>query len=85
MEDLLAPLASTGTPESLASLNKSAKLLASSKTQPLSAPLHQRQQDRLDREAAYQETKAEVQKWAPTMKRIREVRPYNGPSVARIE
>lgn len=37
------------------------------------APLPTRVQDRINREAAYETTKTEVEKWAPTMKRIREV------------
>lgn len=70
LDDLLAPLDASG------GLKKSAKLLASAgtKSKTLSAPLPQRTQDRLDREAAYEQTKQEVQKWAPTMKKIREVR-----------
>lgn len=40
--------------------------------QPLSAPLSKRMQDRIDREAAYEETKAEVTKWQPTIKKNRE-------------
>jgi U3 small nucleolar RNA-associated protein 14 len=39
----------------------------------LSAPLPQRAQERLDREAAYEQTKQEVDKWSDTMKQIREV------------
>jgi U3 small nucleolar RNA-associated protein 14 len=74
LDDLLKPSSASGNNTSLASLEKSAKLLSSTNNQPLSAPLHQRQQDRVDREAAYEATKEEVQKWAPTMKRIKEVR-----------
>jgi U3 small nucleolar RNA-associated protein 14 len=48
-------------------------LLASSKGKALSAPLPQRAQERLDREAAYEQTKKEVDKWHATMKRIKEV------------
>jgi U3 small nucleolar RNA-associated protein 14 len=50
--------------------------LSSAKSAPLSAPLPLRTQDRLDRQAAYEQTKEEVQKWEPTMKRIREVRSF---------
>jgi U3 small nucleolar RNA-associated protein 14 len=39
----------------------------------LAAPLPLRTQARVDREAAYEATKEEVDKWAPSMKRIREV------------
>lgn len=56
------------------SLKKSTKFLKSSKNKALSAPLPQRTQDRLDREAAYEETKREVDKWHATMKQIKEVR-----------
>lgn len=48
-------------------------MLSSSKVEPLAAPLHTRAQERLDRQAAYETTKEEVEKWAPTMKRIKEV------------
>jgi U3 small nucleolar RNA-associated protein 14 len=57
------------------SLKKSVKTLDSSRARGalLSAPLPQRTQDRLDREAAYEQTKAEVDKWKETMKQIEEV------------
>lgn len=71
-EDLLAPLADQ--PDNLDSLKKSTKVLTSSKNKALSAPLPRRTQDRLDREAAYEETKREVDKWQSTMKQIKEVR-----------
>ena len=71
-EDLLAPLA--GQSDNLDSLKKSTKVLTSSKNKALSAPLPQRTQDRLDREAAYEQTKQEVDKWHATMKQIKEVR-----------
>lgn len=56
-----------------ASLEKTARVLASNKVEALTAPLHTRAQERLDRQAAYDATKEEVEKWAPTMKKIREV------------
>ncbi len=74
LDDLLAPLASQ--PDTLLSLKKSTKVLnpsSSSKIRTLSAPLPQRAQERLDREAAYEKTKEEVDKWSATMKRIQEV------------
>lgn len=73
MDDLLQPLASQST--ALASLKKSTKVLTSSseKNKPLAAPLPQRTQERLDREAAYEQTKEEVEKWDETIKRIKEV------------
>ena len=46
---------------------------SSSKNQPLSAPLPTRTQERLDREAAYEQTKQEGDKWSSTMRRIQEV------------
>ncbi|KAG6919847.1 hypothetical protein DXG01_015552 [Tephrocybe rancida] len=72
LEDLLAPLASQSS--TLQSLKQSTKVLGSlsSKVKTLPAPLPQRAQERLDREAAYEETKEEVDKWSATMKRIRE-------------
>ncbi|KAF9507403.1 hypothetical protein BS47DRAFT_313400 [Hydnum rufescens UP504] len=57
LDDLQKPSSASGNNTSLASLEKSAKLLSSTKNQPLSAPLHQRQQDRVDREATYEATK----------------------------
>lgn len=73
LDDLLAPLASHSSV--LQSLKTSAKVLASSssKAKTLSAPLPQRTQERLDRQAAYEKTKEEVEKWSETMKHIREV------------
>ncbi|CAE7149155.1 unnamed protein product [Rhizoctonia solani] len=70
-----------------ASLSQSTKALQSATKSALSAPLPQRTQDRLDREAAYEQTKQEVQKWAPTMKRIREAEhlafPLQGPAAGK--
>jgi Utp14 protein len=74
LDDLLAPL--TSQTSSLLSLKKSAKALTSIRSggTTLSAPLPQRTQERLDREAAYEQTKEEVAKWKDPMKRIKEVR-----------
>ena len=73
LDDLLAPLASSASAD-LQSLKKSAKILTStsSKSKTLPAPLPTRTQERLDREAAYEQTKEEVDKWNATMKRIKE-------------
>lgn len=73
LDDLLAPLATQSS--NLLSLKKNTKVLsaASTKVKTLSAPLPQRTQERLHREAAYEQTKGEVDKWSATMKRIREV------------
>ena len=73
MDDLLAPL--EGQSSNLQSLKKSAKVLSSSsgKVKTLSAPLPQRAAEKLDREAAYEQTKEEVDKWKATMQRIKEV------------
>jgi U3 small nucleolar RNA-associated protein 14 len=73
LDDLLAPLASHSTAG--LSIKKTVKILDSSRTRgaPLSVPLPQRTQDRLDREAAYEQTKTEVDKWNETMKQIKEV------------
>ncbi|KAF8633539.1 hypothetical protein AX15_001343 [Amanita polypyramis BW_CC] len=73
LEDLLAPLASQSS--ALQALKRSTKALSSSSSKygkTLSAPLPQRSQERLDREAAYEKTKEEVDKWRDTMRRIRE-------------
>ncbi|CAE6366140.1 unnamed protein product [Rhizoctonia solani] len=75
LSDLIAPTSS---------LSQSTKALQSKTKSALSAPLPQRIQDRIDREAAYEQTKQEVQKWAPTMKRVREAEhlafPLQGPA-----
>ena len=70
--DLLAPL--TLQSSTLQSLKASAKVLtsSSSKVKTLSAPLPQRFQERLDRHAAYEQTKEEVDKWSEAMKHIRD-------------
>jgi U3 small nucleolar RNA-associated protein 14 len=75
LDDLLAPLASSSA---LTALKKSTRVLTSTsnKTKTLSAPLPQRAQERLDREAAYEQTKEEVDKWSATMKRIKQVLIY---------
>jgi U3 small nucleolar RNA-associated protein 14 len=73
LNDLLAPLHSQSA--NVMALKTSAKPLASSsKTKTLTAPLPQRTQEKLDREAAYEKTKEEVDKWSATMKHIKEVR-----------
>ncbi|THH10407.1 hypothetical protein EW145_g1352 [Phellinidium pouzarii] len=80
LDDLLTPLASK--PSVLSSLKKSVKPLASSsgpKNQPLPAPLPTRTQEKLDREAAYEQTKQEVDKWSETMKRIKEAEHLSFP------
>jgi U3 small nucleolar RNA-associated protein 14 len=73
LDDLLSPLASQSS--ALQSLKTSAEVLASSssKAKILSAPLPQRTQERLDRQAAYEQTKEEVDKWSETMRHIRTV------------
>ena len=73
IDDLIAPLASHSS--AVLSLKNSVKILDASRTRgaPLSAPLPQRTQDRLDREAAYEQTKVEVDKWKETMQQIKEV------------
>ncbi|KAF8817622.1 small-subunit processome [Phlegmacium glaucopus] len=89
IDDLLAPLASQSS--ALQSLKSSAKVLASSsssKAKTLSAPLPQRIQERLDRQAAYENTKEEVDKWSETMKHIREAEhlsfPLQSQSAGRV-
>ncbi|KAI1790907.1 Utp14-domain-containing protein [Ganoderma leucocontextum] len=79
LDDLLAPLEGQST--NLQSLKKSAKILASTggKIKTLSAPLPQRTAERLDREAAYEQTKEEVDKWKATMQRIQEAEHLSFP------
>lgn len=77
LDDLLAPLSST----TASSLKASTKVLKGSgpKSGPLAAPLPGRTQDRLDREAAYAQTKEEVDKWKATMKQIKEAEHLSFP------
>ncbi|KAG2342059.1 Utp14-domain-containing protein [Suillus weaverae] len=84
LDDLLAPLASSSA---LITLKKSMKALTSTsnKTKTLSAPLPQRAQERLDREAAYEQTKEEVDKWSATMKRIKQAEHLSFPLQAQPE
>ncbi|KAG6856329.1 hypothetical protein H0H87_005530 [Tephrocybe sp. NHM501043] len=88
LDDLLAPLTSQSS--TLQSLKQSTKALASSssKIKTLSAPLPQRAQERLDREAAYEQTKEEIDKWSSTMKKIREAEhlsfPLQAPATERV-
>ena len=81
LDDLLAPLEADD--ETLDALKKSTKVLTTSKTKTLSAPLAYRAQDRLDREAAYEQTKEEVDKWGETMRRIREAEHLSFPLQAQ--
>lgn len=67
------------------------KPLASSsnaKNQPLPAPLPTRTQERIDREAAYEQTKQEVDKWSETMKKIQEAEhlsfPLQAPKTVKV-
>ncbi|KAJ7741584.1 Utp14-domain-containing protein [Mycena maculata] len=97
LADLLAPLASA-TPSSLRAVEKSlapGPAQARQKTKStgkkvkavgggaLAVPLPLRTQARVDREAAYEATKEEVDKWGLSMKRIREAEhlsfPLQGP------
>ncbi|KAG2144709.1 Utp14 protein-domain-containing protein [Suillus bovinus] len=84
LDDLLAPLASSSA---LTTLKNSIKVLTSTsnKTKTLSAPLPQRAQERLDREAAYEQTKEEVDKWSATMKRIKQAEHLSFPLQAQPE
>lgn len=88
LDDLLAPLtSSSGSNPAMQSLKQSTKPLRSSasKIQTLSAPLPQRAKERLDREAAYEQTKEEVEKWSSTMRRIREAEHLSFPLQAEPE
>ncbi|KAI9060478.1 Utp14-domain-containing protein, partial [Trametes sanguinea] len=79
LDDLLAPLEAQSS--NLQSLKKSAKVLASNsgKVKTLSAPLPQRTAEKLDREAAYEQTKEEVDKWKAAMQRIKEAEHLSFP------
>jgi len=80
LDDLLAPLSSRSSAALF--LKDSIKVLDSrTRGAPLPAPLPQRAQDRLDREAAYEQTKTEVDKWNETMRQIKEVVPIHTPSL----
>jgi U3 small nucleolar RNA-associated protein 14 len=91
IDDLMEPLKEQGG-TAFTSLRDTAKILkpkrgdstkavAASKKGggALQAPLPSIVQDRLDRSAAYDETKAEVQGWQPTIKRIREAEHLSFP------
>ena len=73
MNDILASL----TDPSLQSFRKSLASQQTSKSksvgQKLSAPLARPLQERLERQAAYEETKVEITKWQPLVKANREV------------
>lgn len=58
-------------------------LASTSGAKTLSAPLPQRTQERVDREAAYEQTKEEVDKWSETMKRIKEAEHLSFPLQAQ--
>ncbi|KDR81341.1 hypothetical protein GALMADRAFT_239160 [Galerina marginata CBS 339.88] len=84
LDDLLAPLSSQTS--ALQSLKKSTRVLASypsSIAKTLSAPLPRRTQERLDRQAAYEQTKDEVDKWSESMKHIREAEHLSFPLQAQ--
>jgi len=81
LDDLLAPLEADNA--TLDALKKSTKALTTSKIKTLSAPLAYRAQERLDREAAYEQTKEEVDKWSETMRRIREAEHLSFPLQAQ--
>jgi U3 small nucleolar RNA-associated protein 14 len=73
MNDILASL----TDPSLQSFRKSLATQQTSKSksvgQKLSAPLARPLQEKLERQAAYEETKTEITKWQATVKANREV------------
>jgi U3 small nucleolar RNA-associated protein 14 len=76
MNDILSSL----TDPTLQSLRKSLEAQRQSTAskaagQKLTAPLAKNIQKKLERQAAYEETKAEITKWQPTVKARREVPP----------
>ncbi|KLO20113.1 Utp14-domain-containing protein [Schizopora paradoxa] len=86
LDDLIVPLSTQANP-SVDSLKKAIKPLgsSSSKNQPLSAPLPTRTQEKIDREAAYEQTKKEADKWNETMKQIKEAEHLSFPLQAQRE
>ena len=90
IDDLMAPVRAQGG-TAFTSLRDTAKALRHKQADgrqavasrkggaALQAPLPSVVQDRLDRSAAYEETKAEVQGWQPTIKRIREAEHLSFP------
>ena len=72
IDDLLAPL--SGSKAGADALKKAVKPASSSvRNGLLSAPLPTRMQEKIERDAAYEKTKEEVDKWNSTMRRIKEV------------
>ncbi|KNC98242.1 uncharacterized protein SPPG_06642 [Spizellomyces punctatus DAOM BR117] len=72
LEDLMGSL---GDEAGFATLKKQLAVLEKSTSKQMAtiaAPLPKRVQDRYDRQAAYEETKKEVSKWAPLVKKNRE-------------
>ena len=72
LDDLLTPLPSSS--KDLGALKKAAKQLTSvdSNVKKLDAPLPHRLKEKLDREAAYEQTKEEINKWQDTMFMIKD-------------
>lgn len=83
LEDLLASFANSKNPR-LAALRKTLKPLAASTSAssssstshlkasgPLAAPLPARLQDKIEREAAYEKTREETDKWNETVRRMK--------------
>ncbi|KAI0739334.1 Utp14 protein-domain-containing protein [Irpex lacteus] len=86
LEDLLAPLTTTTTSSALQSLKKPVKPARSyHRWRTLAAPLPQRTQEGLDREAAYEQTKQEIDKWSATMRRIKEAEHLSFPLQAEVK
>ncbi|PCH34293.1 Utp14-domain-containing protein [Wolfiporia cocos MD-104 SS10] len=83
LTDLFTPL--LGNIPALQSFNRSARFLAPSSRSgnTISAPLPQRMAERLDRQAAYEQTKQEVDKWQATMKHIKEAEHLSFPLQAQ--
>ncbi|KAF8216392.1 Utp14 protein-domain-containing protein [Mycena galopus ATCC 62051] len=93
LADLLAPLSAaapaalravektlaTGPAEERPKTKSTGKKVKAVGGGALAAPLPLRTQARVDREAAYEATKEEVDKWAPSMKRIREAEHLSFP------
>lgn len=85
MNDILASL----TDPTLQSFRKSLATQQTSKsksvTQKLSAPLARPLQEKLERQAAYEETKTEITKWQATVKANREVPPLQNFTYSKAD
>jgi U3 small nucleolar RNA-associated protein 14 len=85
LNDILSSL----TDPSLQPLRKSLSQQTRKKSQKLSAPLAKPLKDKLERQAAYQETKTEISKWQPIVQQNRQAEhlsfPLNEPQTSTTQ